>query len=535
MRLVRTFVVSVVLAAALASGPAVLASPTTAALTVLAAGDHEISTALPADLPADAGRPTPTTDVGANVRALLAVLVANTLPLLALVGALALLLAGVLAGRLRSATRRHDRSVRELRAEVDQANQTQRAAEDANAATGTVLTTLCQEIRRPLDDIARVSGQLLETPLTMPQQQYVQRLRASSDALLAMIDDVVSCARQPGGRSEPASVAGDDLADLVAEAVAGVASPARSAVPVAAVPDLHDDASHRDRDRAVIADLPLLSGRVLVVADDADDQRLASGLLERLGCRADVVGDGAAVADVLSRLHYDALLIDCRSSGLDGWQTTRELRDRETTHGAPRLPVIGMTATAQAGERERCLAAGMDDYVTRPVDVNALAVALGRFLPSRPPADPAADAAIPLGMSTLPLPEIDRQVIDRLRGELAGDVHVLGRLLAEYVRQTDVGLTGIAAAIAAADAPGLRLAAHRFKGSSLTIGARSVADRCLRIEESALLGDIAQAATALDGLRTAVRDAVTEVDVLLREIGRERTGAWRVKRPPTAG
>jgi signal transduction histidine kinase/CheY-like chemotaxis protein len=131
-----------------------------------------------------------------------------------------------------------------------------------------------------------------------------------------------------------------------------------------------------------LADLPGRRPRVLVAEDNAVNQRLAARLLERLGCRADVVADGAEAVEALARIRYDAVLMDCQMPEVDGYQATRLIREGE---GPGRyVPIIAMTASALSGERERCLAAGMDDYLVKPVDREALAAALRRWIPGEP-------------------------------------------------------------------------------------------------------------------------------------------------------
>ncbi|WP_155992405.1 hybrid sensor histidine kinase/response regulator [Nocardioides sp. URHA0032] len=122
-------------------------------------------------------------------------------------------------------------------------------------------------------------------------------------------------------------------------------------------------------------------GRVLVVEDGEINQLVAFGILESLGYEADVADDGYGALDALSRATYDAVLMDVQMPNLDGYAATAEIRKREGT--ARHTPIIAMTASAIEGDRERCLAAGMDDYVSKPVDRTAVDAVLGRWVPAR--------------------------------------------------------------------------------------------------------------------------------------------------------
>jgi PAS domain S-box-containing protein len=131
---------------------------------------------------------------------------------------------------------------------------------------------------------------------------------------------------------------------------------------------------------------------ILVAEDSPVNQIVAVKALERCGCRTQIVGDGHEALKALSVQHYDAVLMDCQMPGMDGYAATAELRRRE--NGAPRTPVIAMTAYAMKGDLEKCLAAGMDDYVSKPMRYQVLVDALRRWVPAlSAPAEQAAQEA----------------------------------------------------------------------------------------------------------------------------------------------
>ncbi|TMF71932.1 MAG: response regulator [Chloroflexi bacterium] len=130
-----------------------------------------------------------------------------------------------------------------------------------------------------------------------------------------------------------------------------------------------------------LARAPVIRGqgaRVLVVDDNAANQKVALRMIERLGYRGDVAGTGAEATAMVGRGHYDAVLMDCQMPEMDGYEASRQIRHNE--RGGRRMPIIAMTADAVADERDRCLAAGMDDYITKPIKLHVVAAVLERWL-----------------------------------------------------------------------------------------------------------------------------------------------------------
>jgi CheY-like chemotaxis protein len=127
-----------------------------------------------------------------------------------------------------------------------------------------------------------------------------------------------------------------------------------------------------------ISDASRPQARVLVVEDNAANLKLTVRLVERLGYHADVAGNGADALGMIERMEYDAVLMDCQMPEMDGYEATKLIRKSETSRR--HLPIVAMTADALSGDRERCLAAGMDDYISKPVKLHVVAAVLGRWL-----------------------------------------------------------------------------------------------------------------------------------------------------------
>jgi CheY-like chemotaxis protein len=143
-------------------------------------------------------------------------------------------------------------------------------------------------------------------------------------------------------------------------------------------------------------------GRVLVVDDSPVNAMVAQAMLERFGLETVLVEDGLQALEAMRQQAFDLVLMDCQMPGMDGLEATSLRREQEQAQGLPRLPILAVTADAVAGDRERCLACGMDDYLAKPFDLNDLGRLLGRYLreaqeeaPDNPPHAEAARLLAP--------------------------------------------------------------------------------------------------------------------------------------------
>jgi CheY-like chemotaxis protein len=225
---------------------------------------------------------------------------------------------------------------------------------------------------------------------------------------------------------------------------------------------------------------------VLVVEDNAVNQHVAVRMLETRGYRVEAVANGREAVDALAQIPYDLVLMDCQMPQMDGYAATAEIRRRESEQGAAarRTPIIAMTANALKGDAEKCLAAGMDDYLPKPVTAQRLAAVLARWRPRAGPGTPDET--------------VDARALAALRDlQGAGRPDLLPELIAVYLRDTPPRLAALHEAVTHADAEALRRAAHGLKGSSSQIGAVQVAHLCAELEGHVRTADLTGAAETL--------------------------------------
>jgi PAS domain S-box-containing protein len=233
-------------------------------------------------------------------------------------------------------------------------------------------------------------------------------------------------------------------------------------------------------------------GRVLVVEDNAVNQRVAILMLEKRGYRADAVANGREAVDALTHIPYDLVLMDCQMPEMDGYAATAAIRRREREQGraARRTPIIAMTAHALEGDAEKCLAAGMDDYIPKPVTVQHLEAILARWSHQTRPDAP--DEAM------------DASALAALRDLGEGRPDILDEVIAVYLRNSPRHLAALHEAVTRADAEAVRREAHGLKGSSSQIGAAQVARLCTELEDQARIADLTGAPETLRRLDEAL-------------------------------
>jgi signal transduction histidine kinase/CheY-like chemotaxis protein len=229
--------------------------------------------------------------------------------------------------------------------------------------------------------------------------------------------------------------------------------------------------------------------RILLAEDNVVNQKVALQMLLKLGCRADVASNGLEVLDALERQTYDLVLLDVQMPEMDGLEAARRIRQRWT----PGPAIVAMTANALRGDREACLAAGMDDYLSKPVSLPALASALERFRSDglreeRPVSGvdgPSAGAEIDED-----LPILARARLDQLRlMEDEQDPTFVSDLVQTFLEEAPSRVASMGVAEKQGDAATLERLAHGLKGSAGMLGAQRFAKSCQALEEAAGHGD----------------------------------------------
>ncbi len=224
---------------------------------------------------------------------------------------------------------------------------------------------------------------------------------------------------------------------------------------------------------------PVADLRILVAEDNPVNQKVALFQLQKLGYLAEVVENGRLVLEALAKSDYDVIFMDCQMPELDGYEATRDLRAIEGD--ARHTWIIAMTANSLEGDRQKCLDAGMDDYVSKPVKPEHLQAALNRFTGMREIAGETREASDP--------GTIDRNVIAAFREmEIEGEESILGKLIDVFLENTPRVLEEARAAVASGMGPLLERAAHTLKGSCSNFGAERMRVVCEELETLAREG-----------------------------------------------
>jgi len=262
--------------------------------------------------------------------------------------------------------------------------------------------------------------------------------------------------------------------------------------------------------------------RILLAEDNPVNQRVVIKQLNKLGYSADCVTNGLEVLSALQRAPYDIIIMDCQMPEMDGYEVTRRIRrggSDSYIHLRSAPYVIALTANALPGDRERCAAAGMNDYLTKPLHLRDLETALTRALfkihpaPGEASTTPVAPVAATSTSAGASLEVLDRAIIDGLCELREPDQpDPLAELIELFLRDARPRLAGMEQAAAAGDWAKLSAAAHTLKGSASNLGARQLAAGCAALEKQAKAGLGDEATKTL----TEVKSAFETVEQVLK-------------------
>ena len=243
---------------------------------------------------------------------------------------------------------------------------------------------------------------------------------------------------------------------------------------------------------------------ILVAEDNAVNQQVIRRQLNTLGLACELVDDGVAALDRIRLGGIGLLLTDCDMPNMDGYELTRRIRQEEVSLDNP-LPIIAITANAMDGAAAACFEAGMNDYLSKPLEIGALQAMLRTYLPSADQdQDATTDAQQETDQSIANAPEVHAETdlvsagsiildLSELNALFGDDVEVLNQLLAEFVSSLDEGVAGMLSGFDIEDYDRIRAEAHKLKSSARTVGAHRLADLCFELE----LAGKAKAAPAL--------------------------------------
>jgi CheY-like chemotaxis protein/HPt (histidine-containing phosphotransfer) domain-containing protein len=271
-------------------------------------------------------------------------------------------------------------------------------------------------------------------------------------------------------------------------------------------------------DASVIVPIPRTTGlRILVAEDHPVNQEVARQILQRLGHHVEVVADGHAALAALEqpgRGTFDLVLMDVQMPVMGGLEATAAIRDAERASGM-HLPIVALTAHAMHGDRERYLEAGMDGYVTKPIDGVELTRIISQLVPAAAAQGPVPAAAVPVAPVAAGPPAFDERFI---RARLGDNPQLFAKLVRLFLGDALARMRAMRRAINTGDGEALREAAHALKGAAANFAAAPVVEAARRLEFQGRNGDL--------------QESVATYAVLTREMPRLRRALGRATHPP---
>lgn len=242
--------------------------------------------------------------------------------------------------------------------------------------------------------------------------------------------------------------------------------------------------------------------RILLVEDNTVNQFVALSMLKNLGLRADAVANGQEALKALEAIPYDLVLMDCQMPVMDGYEATRQIRNPRSAVLNHAAPIIAMTANAVRGDREKCLQAGMNDYMAKPASLQTLADVLEKWLPNeRDAGDRTQDARQPESVekaSCATPPVWDKAGMLK---RIMDNEKLAGRLVEIFLSDIPQRIQSLEQALETSDVTGVVRQAHTIKGSSANVGGEALRALALEMEKAAKGGDLNAVRTRMNDLR----------------------------------
>ncbi len=248
--------------------------------------------------------------------------------------------------------------------------------------------------------------------------------------------------------------------------------------------------------------------RVLLAEDNLTNQIVAEGMLELFGCKVDLAVNGKEAIKASRDKHYDLIFMDCQMPELDGYSATREIRKREQQTGAQPTPIIALTAHVMSGDRERCLTAGMDDYLSKPLHQNQLQTILKKWVPK------SQQGECPIKEKEENSGSIDRSVLEKLRDlQMEGQPDILVKIINAYLSSSEPLIAKLGDASDTNDLEELQNASHSLKSSSANVGAVRLYEMSKKLEiqcRNKTLENTSELVSAITSEFILVKDTLTK-------------------------
>lgn len=249
--------------------------------------------------------------------------------------------------------------------------------------------------------------------------------------------------------------------------------------------------------------------RILLAEDNAVNQKVAARILDKMGYRVDVVANGIEAVSAVKRIHYDIVLMDILMPEMDGFEATKRIMNELQVDKRPKI--IAMTANAMQGDKEECLAAGMDDYISKPIRIEELQSALTKW--SEKIDQQRGELISKTKKEKTAAKIIDEEKITFLNDiQTEGDIDFLIELFGIYINELPKNIANIISSVENKDSKSLQFSAHKLKGSSVTLGVEFVSDLCHELETAAKDGRFDQ------NTKNLSNELVQKLEIVVKEL-----------------